>query len=855
VSCPPNQRISCDWYADNLETQLASLTTAAERCSLLTAAGFGVPTYYDNCAVNTTCNFSMNLDQCLEGTITRTWTTTDNAGNTALQPCTQTINVDHVSDWAVEFPADLTVNCGANVPDFGEPEVFYETCELIATAYDDEVFNVIGTDACYKIVRQWTLINWCVVGTEIDNEVVEQPENQLGLAFPQCDVDSDGDCDARTFRDSWRGTAPNPNPFAPAAYRLRPTVIDAHGNSPYRNPDTDPDTDPWDGYITYQQVIKVQDNVDPVFTNGCAIPDVCIEDNTCAATVLLPEPEVTECTDQYTVTAQIKIGGVWLTGFGPYLNVAPGTYEVRYVAQDYCNNQTQCLTTVTVKDCKKPTPYCKNGLIIEIMQTGMVDVWASDFDAGSFDNCPGTLKLSFSANVNDIGNTYTCDDLGTQEVEVWVTDAAGNQDYCVTFVVIQDNMGACSDDPLVAGTVANEDGLAVEGVQVNVNSPNGFSQDIVTTTAGAYGANVLNLGDYTVTPIHDENPLNGVSTFDLVLISKHILGVTLLDSPYKIIAADANKSNSVTTFDLVEIRKLILFINSDFPNNTSWRFVDAGFQFANNNNPFATAFPEVINLNDVTADMLNNDFVAIKVGDVNGSAAVNLLGAAEERTMVGDLVLNADDVNVEAGKEYTVEFKATDFNVSGYQFSLNFDQKALEFVEVVPAVADASNFGTTMASNGVLTASWNSDEAKRLAAGEVVFGLTFKALQGGRMSELVSISSNYTVAEAYNSSNELLNVALSFNNNLVSGAFDLYQNTPNPFASVTTIGFYLPEATSATLTISDVQGKVVKVIKGDYSKGYNTVKLNRSDVGANGVLTYRLDTDSDSATRKMILVD
>jgi subtilisin-like proprotein convertase family protein len=862
VSCPPNQRISCDWYADNLETQLASLTTPAQRSALLTSLGFGAPTYYDNCSIDLQVTFSTSLDQCLEGTITRSWNNTrDAAGNVALQPCTQTINVDHVSDFAVEFPADVTINCGANVPDFGEPEIFYETCELVAVTSDDVTYNVVA-DACYKIVRTWTVINWCVVGAEIDQEVVEQPENQLGLAFPACDIDNDGDCDARTFRDSWRGSVPTPNPFAPTAYRLRPFVNDAHtpNTNPvlnFRNPDTDIDTDPWDGYITYQQVIKVQDNVDPVFTNGCVIPDVCIEDNSCSATILLPEPEITECSDHYTVTAQVLIGGVWLNGFSPILGVAPGTYQVRYVAQDNCNNQTQCLSTVTVKDCKKPTPYCKNGVIIEIMQTGMVEVWASDLDAGSFDNCPPTQdpKLSFSANVADISNLYTCDDLGTQEVELWVTDAAGNQDFCTTFVVIQDNMDVCTDDPRVEGTIANENDLGVEGVNVNVNSPQGFDANATTNAAGIYGVAVPLNSDVTVTPVYDENPLNGVSTFDLVLISKHILGVTPLGSPYKVIAADANRSNSVTTFDLVEIRKLILFINSDFPNNTSWRFVDAAYSFPNASNPFAAAFPEVINLNDVAGQMVGNDFVAVKIGDVNGSAAVNLLGTAGERSMVGDLVLNADDVNVEAGKEYTVEFKATDFNVSGYQFSLNFNNKALEFVSVAAGVADASNFGTTMVGEGVITASWNNDEVKRLATGEVVFGLTFKAVQSGRMSELMNINSSYTVAEAYNSGNELLNVALSFNNNLVTGAFDLYQNTPNPFASVTTIGFYLPEATSATLTISDVQGKVVKVIKGDYSKGYNTVNLNRSDVGAAGVLSYRLDTDSDSATRKMILVD
>jgi len=247
--------------------------------------------------------------------------------------------------------------------------------------------------------------------------------------------------------------------------------------------------------------------------------------------------------------------------------------------------------------------------------------------------------------------------------------------------------------------------------------------------------------------------------------------------------------------------------------------------------------------------------VAVKIGDVNGSAAVNLTGAGEDRTTVGDLVLNTDDLTVEAGNTYTVEFRATDFNVSGYQFTLNFDKSALELVEVVQGLADASNFGLTMVKEGVVTTSWNSDGAKQLAAGETVFGLTFKALGNGRLSNLVSINSRYTAAEAYDAGAGLMNVALSFNHQLAQGGFELYQNTPNPFANVTNIGFYLPEATSATLTISDVQGKIVRIVKVDAAKGYNQVTLQRGELGANGVLYYRLDTDTDSATRKMILVD
>ena len=859
ISCPADVRIDCDQYANTLETVLAG-KTGAEQCQILTNLGYGEATFYDNCSLNITCNTTISLDQCLDGTITRTWTATDNAGNAGLQNCQHRIFVDHVSDWSVEFPADITVTCGNNTPDFGEPIIFKETCELVAVSYHDEVFNVVP-DACYKLLRTWTVINWCVVGANIDQEVVELSEAQLwnqGVTnLGDRDINMDGFFNAseansnkshRTYRDSWNNTP---------GKKKKPVRADNVSFGPITDPDTDTDSDPWDGYITYQQVIKVIDNVDPVFTNGCSIPDICITDNTCGATILLPTPEITECSDLVTITARIKIGGVWLNGFGPYLNVAPGTYEVHYNAKDNCNNQTDCHTTVTVKDCKKPTPYCKNGLVIELMQTGMVDVWAADFNAGSFDNCPGTLKLSFSANVNDIGRTYTCDHVGQQPVQIWVTDAAGNQDYCETFVIVQANMNQCDDDPLVAGATKTEDNLGVQNVAVSVNAANGsFNQAATTDAAGAYNfASVPSGGDYTITPTLDTNPLNGVSTFDLVLISKHILGVQPLGSPYKIIAADANKSNSVTTFDLVEIRKLILFINTDFPNNTSWRFVDKNFVFPNPSNPFQTQFPEVVNLNDLAGDQPNNNFVAVKVGDVNGSAATNLLGSNEDRTMVGDLVFNAEEVQMNAGETYTVEFKATDFNVSGYQFTLNYDRTALEFVEVGNGVADASNFGMSLLNEGVITASWNSENAKQLAAGEVVFSLVFKAKQSGRMSEELSINSRYTAAEAYNANAELMNVALMFNNTLVADGFELYQNTPNPFSGVTTIGFYLPEATSAKLTISDVQGKVVKVIEGDYAKGYNQVSLQRSELGTTGVMYYRLDSGVDSATRKMILVD
>ncbi|RMD75476.1 MAG: T9SS C-terminal target domain-containing protein, partial [Bacteroidetes bacterium] len=524
-----------------------------------------------------------------------------------------------------------------------------------------------------------------------------------------------------------------------------------------------------------------------------------------------------------------------------------------------CGNSNACGFTFTITDGKKPTPYCVNGLVLEIMPTtGMVDVWASDFDAGSWDNCPGDLKLSLSPDVNDVQRIYTCDDLGQNTIQLWVTDAAGNQDYCETFVVIQDNMGACTGgNPSIAGAIATEDDEPAQDVTVEVNGQgNVFNTTMMTAADGLYSIEVPAGGDYTVTPSNDAEPLNGVSTFDLVLISKHILGVQPLDSPYKIIAADANRSNSVTTFDMVEIRKLILHINSNFPNNTSWRFVPKSHQFVDPMNPWAEPLPEVLNFNNVTADILDADFVAIKVGDVNGNAAASNFAASEDRTTVGKLTFVAKDVRVEPGARVEVPFTAKDFYASGYQFTLEFDRSALEFAGVEAGVANADNFGTALLSEGVLTASWNAADAQRLADNEVVFTLVFTGKAEAQLSDLLSISSRYTKAEAYNENGELLDVELAFTSGKVAAPeFALYQNTPNPFGERTVIGFTLPEATRATLTISDVTGKVLKVIERDFNKGYNEVIISRDELPAAGVLYYQLDTPTDSASRKMILID
>jgi hypothetical protein len=129
-----------------------------------------------------------------------------------------------------------------------------------------------------------------------------------------------------------------------------------------------------------------------------------------------------------------------------------------------------------------------------------------------------------------------------------------------------------------------------------------------------------------------------------------------------------------------------------------------------------------------------------------------------------------------------------------------------------------------------------------------------KAKADVEVSQVFGVSSRYTTAEAYDQTDEILNLGIRFSNGTIAGAgFELEQNVPNPFKAQTNVGFRLPDSADITLTISDVTGKVIKLVRGSYSKGYNQVILQSNDLPA-GVLTYTLQSGEFTATKKMVVV-
>jgi len=610
-----------------------------------------------------------------------------------------------------------------------------------------------------------------------------------------------------------------------------------------------------------------------------------------------------------TLSGSNKVASVaWNTQQAPSTFVVPefphGKHKIEWIVSDGCGNETICTYDFEVKDCKKPTAVCLNGLSTNIMPDGTLTLWASDFLQYAEDNCTPADQILIGVQKSSVGTTFpvdnngqpvksvsfTCADLGTQTVQIWAKDKAGNADFCETYVIVQDNSGNCIIDSTaakVAGILATETSNGVLDGSVEItgsgNAIPSFTFATMSDNQGLYNFNgIPKSSNSTITPLKDDNPLNGVSTYDLVLISRHVLGIQALDSPYKIIAADANKSYSVTSFDIVEIRKLILGIYDKLPNNTSWRFVDKSYVFPMVSNPFQEIFPENKSIADIQSNRFAEDFVAVKVGDVNNNAAVNQLVMSDDRSGgtlyfdINDRILSksGSGTDVPVGSTFTVDLKPAEL-VSGYQFTMNF--KGLEVVDITPgANMSMGNFGVFA---DAITTSYEGPH-------QGAFSVTFRALQGGKLSEMLSVSSRITRAEAYpafakatgNSAEanatgdpafakataDKLNIALRFNNGATSTVtgvgFELYQNQPNPFVDKTFIGFHLPAEASTqagnlipvTFSIFDETGRLVYTQKGAFAKGYNSIAIEKALLNTVGMMYYKLETATDSATMKMI---
>ena len=251
---------------------------------------------------------------------------------------------------------------------------------------------------------------------------------------------------------------------------------------------------------------------------------------------------------------------------------------------------------------------------------------------------------------------------------------------------------------IVSGFISSDGGDPLENVLVAIDGS--IEEQVFSRNNGYYEFTVPENGHFVITPCANSNVLNGVTTLDRVIISRHLEGVQAIDSPYKIIAADVDQDDAITGLDTVVIYELILGQLPNFPNNKSWRFIEEAYVFPDPTNPFLEDYPEEVIIDNLVNDTTIN-FIGVKLGDINNSAvstlgntAINCDGSPISNTSDFETIdgLNifpnpfTEEINLDLGKEFkniSIEvYSSTGILRNNYKFkntnniSLNLENNA-----------------------------------------------------------------------------------------------------------------------------------------------------------------------------------
>jgi hypothetical protein len=356
--------------------------------------------------------------------------------------------------------------------------------------------------------------------------------------------------------------------------------------------------------------------------------------------------------------------------------------------------------------------------------------------------------------------------------------------------------------------------------------------------------------NYVVAPFRYDEPLNGVSTWDLVLLSQAIQGVMPLGSPYKIIAADVNWDGVITTQDVVALRKLVLKIEGGVPGYRSWRFVDASYVFPNPANPFMLGFPQT-KLVSLLGSVGTADFVGIKMGDLNNTANPHF-GASDDRTA---FEIFTNDQILKRGTVTEVPVYASELQQwLGFQLALQLDKSAVSLEKIIPGSLNEMGAQNFIQSENGMRCSWANSVAQAVIPELPLFTLQLKALETVQLSNVLQLDVADLSAESYDAkSSQRLN--LTFRNDQTTGKGDFALSVcvlPNPSNSAVKMNLELAKAQTVTLELYDVNGILCQQQRQFMEAGKTSLEIPSEAMAHPGIYIWHLLADKVTQSGKIV---
>jgi len=457
---------------------------------------------------------------------------------------------------------------------------------------------------------------------------------------------------------------------------------------------------------------------------------------------------------------------------------------------------------------------------------------------------------------NGASLTLTPADLpGPILAEVWARDTSGNTAY--TFVSVQlTNPSGCTF-ALLPDTL--QTALAFDDLTWAMKTVSGTTSDTMYLQSDGKlplsdgllaGANQDN--EITIWPIKDDDPLNGVSTLDLVKISRHILGIDSLRNMFQYIAADIDRNYLLTAYDGIELRKLILGVYTELPDNASWRFIPTDYAFPPPSNPIAGPIPESVTFDRHRTEPLP-DFYAVKIGDISGNAVTSSLTESQPRSRA---MLTISDMQLQRGQSVRVPVRLSESGVShGLQAAFEFDPEQMQITSLAQgAMPDFSADNFFQPEPGLLTLSWVSPGAHSFGTTEPLFYLEIKAAESLVLSNVLRLRQTRLKAEAYLTEDRVVDLGLAFDPLPLPGSDEVLPAYPNPAAGDFYVPVRLAKDKQVRMEVFDERGSLVFFLESNLPAGEHRLRVPEVYPDRSAVLAYRIVTDGASAANGRVVV-
>ncbi len=519
----------------------------------------------DNCNVSVEESFEENIGICGEGYIDRIFTITNPCSEPDESETIQVIQKIFITkdcrlrpeDFVLPYTDTTLIACTLQeVAPRGPQLRWEENCKDLGMTYTDEVTQALDgkTGVCYTIKRTWEVSDWC---------------------------ESD-------------------------PYYLPPFV----------------------------QNIYIKNTEGPQVVNG-DVEDICIDQG--CEYVFSRNLEVTDdCTpvNDLTIVWRIEMeeDGEWNTlksGIGTKISglaLTSGDYRLVVEATDQCHNLTSTSSDFKISYCNALSISGPESITFNLNSTDD-KLLLSDIPYEVTHPCPDAdyeVRMQYKGEglIDNEGRplpplpgssflSVTCDKLGTNLMEMWVVDDAGNSNFYVLTLEIKDPRGLCPNARnQLSGGIKTPEMKPIPEVEVRLNGPVSEIRRNITGTDGKF-----NLGNFpstnealTIIPSKDDHPLNGITAFDALTIFRIASRKSTLTTPYEKLAADINGDGVVTILDVLLIQSLLLQKVSSLP-GSSWIFINSEME------PVSR-----IRLNQEYRSKLH--FTGVKRGDVNYSATI-----------------------------------------------------------------------------------------------------------------------------------------------------------------------------------------------------------------------------------------